>query len=132
MLWNEKFAFGIEKIDQQHKNLFDLVERAQDLVGDAKEGLDCYDDIVAVLNELASYTVYHFDYEETELKNIHYSDYDAHLEEHTKFIEKVTAFLETDIDEDHIGVIIEVLNFLLSWISDHVLLTDTKYVGLLK
>jgi len=132
MLWNERFAFGIDEIDQQHKVLFDLIERTQGLIVDAEEGIDCYDEIIEVLNELADYTVYHFNYEEDILGKKGYQGLEAHAAEHERFVEKVKEFLATDIDEDHIGVIEEVVSFLLTWVSEHVLTTDTAYISILK
>ena len=61
--WTEELSVGVPSIDEQHKvlirllnELFDATqaERGQTLLG-------------KVLNELADYTVYHFQYEEFSL-----------------------------------------------------------------
>lgn len=36
------------------------MERTNELIGEAIEGIDCYDEIDTVLRELESYTIYHF------------------------------------------------------------------------
>lgn len=127
MLWNDRFSLGIKTIDEQHKKLFDLIERTQELIQDAEDGIDCYDEIVSVLNQLADYTVYHFEYEEKEMKQVGFEGLDLHIEQHQAFVEKVNEFLATDIDENHLAVIVEVVSFLLGWVSEHILVTDALY-----
>ena len=65
--WKERYKLGIEEIDRQHKNLFDIGARVYDLAV-LKDSYDHYDEIMSVLNELLDYTKYHFTYEEDLIK----------------------------------------------------------------
>jgi hemerythrin len=132
MLWQEKFAFGITIIDEQHKELFRLIEVTRDLIKEASEGIDCYDEIKTVLRELESYTIYHFEEEEELLEKINYAYIDAHKEEHSAFVAKVHETLDSDLDYHQEGVLIEIYDFLIKWISNHVLSTDSAYVSEMK
>ncbi|PKM53302.1 MAG: hypothetical protein CVV00_12985 [Firmicutes bacterium HGW-Firmicutes-5] len=38
MLWQDKFSLGIPVIDEQHKQLVDLVEEVKGLIHDAEDG----------------------------------------------------------------------------------------------
>lgn len=131
MLWNDRFSLGIEAIDEQHKKLIDMIEETQGLIRDAEDGIDCYDEIVDILNALADYTVYHFEYEEQEMQKAGFEGLDIHVEQHEAFVDKVNEFIATDIDEDHLIMIEEVVSFLLGWVSEHILVTDALYMGVL-
>lgn len=132
MLWSKRFAFGIDVIDEQHKQLFDLVGVAQNLIKDAKDGVDCYDEISTVLNELEGYTVEHFNYEESLMKNKEYEHFFVHKKEHDDFITKVQSVLEVDYDESQLETLKEVSEFLLTWISEHILISDAQYLTVLR
>jgi hemerythrin len=132
MIWNAKFLLGVDTIDAQHKKLIDMIEETNDLIVDAKDGLDCYDDIKNLLDELQDYTVYHFNYEEELFKKVNYIELENHHLQHTQFVKKLYDFVEADIDEDQIGNLEKIMTFLLDWLSNHILITDKKYVDVLK
>jgi len=132
MLWNERFAFGIAEVDDQHKRLYELIDQINALEEDVKEGIDCYDEVYAVLKELEDYTVYHFEEEEKLLERFGYEDLQAHQKEHDAFVLKVKETLTEDLDLKQEGVIQDLSEFLLEWVSNHILYTDAKYVSVLK
>ena len=49
--WKEEYSLGVEKIDQQHRKLFEIAGRAYELLKDELR-IDKYDEIVAILEEL--------------------------------------------------------------------------------
>lgn len=128
MLWNDKFLLGIEEIDEQHKKLVDLVEHTKDLSIEAKDGVDCYDEIVSVLKELSDYTIYHFNFEEAFMDKVHYEHAIAHKMEHKIFVKKVSNFMSEDLEEDQPEKIEQLTFFLLDWLVKHILDTDSQYV----
>jgi hemerythrin len=132
MLWNDRFAFNITEVDEQHKQLFYLIDQVNTLEKDVKEGIDCYDEVYAVLKELEDYTVYHFEEEEKLLESSGYIDLEAHQKEHDAFVLKVKETLTEDLDLKQEGVIQDLSEFLLEWVSNHILYTDAKYVSVLK
>ncbi len=131
MLWNDRFAFGIPEIDEQHQQLFALIEQVNALERDVKDGIDCYDEVYNVLKELEDYTVYHFEEEEKVLESAGYDDLAAHQKEHDSFVLKVKETLTEDLDLRQEGVIRDLSEFLLEWVSNHILYTDAKYVSVL-
>ena len=131
MLWNERFAFGITEIDDQHKQLFILIDQVNALEKDVKDGIDCYDEVYSVLKELEDYTVYHFEEEEKKLQAVGYEEFEAHKKEHDAFVLKVKETLTEDLDLRQEGVIRDLSEFLLEWVSNHILYTDVKYVSAL-
>ncbi len=132
MLWNEKFAFDIPEIDQQHEKLFGLLDRLDVLAQDIRDGFNCISDIHEVLEELQSYTIYHFEDEERMLHEAEYEFLEEHVREHEAFIDKIQENLESDLDFEQKEVINDLYRFLFNWVSNHILNTDVKYVSVLK
>jgi hemerythrin len=131
MLWQDKFELGIPLIDEQHKTLVGYIETTKELIQDAEDGIDCYDEIARVLGELESYTVEHFKEEEALMKKFNYQNLNQHAMEHANFVAKVHVFLETDIDENQIPVLEEMVVFLLDWLVGHILNSDKKYASIM-
>lgn len=131
MLWQDKFDLGIPLIDEQHKALVGYIEMTKELIKDAEDGIDCYDEIATVLGELESYTVEHFNEEEALMKKYNYQLLNQHAMEHTNFVAKVHEFLESDIDENQLPVIEEMVVFLLDWLVEHILDSDMKYTSVM-
>ena len=59
----EEYKLGVPHIDEQHEKLFEIGERAYQLLID-KFSVDKYDKIIEIIEELSDYTVMHFRYEE--------------------------------------------------------------------
>ncbi|PKM93300.1 MAG: bacteriohemerythrin [Firmicutes bacterium HGW-Firmicutes-1] len=132
MMWNDQFLLGIKEIDEQHKKLVGLVEQTKDLVYEAEDGVDCYDDLVIVLKELVDYTIYHFNFEENLMESVNYEGLIGHKMEHKIFVKKISQFMSDDLDENQLEKIEQITFFLLDWITKHILGTDSKYVHLLR
>lgn len=124
--WKERYKLGIEEIDRQHKNLFDIGARVYDLAV-LKDSYDHYDEIISVLNELLDYTRYHFTYEEELIKKHGYDGLEEQQKGHEFYVEKIKSIASKDIDSDQYKTIIELVDFLSEWISSHILLMDRKY-----
>lgn len=126
--WNEKYNLGIEMIDEQHKKLFEIAERAYDLlVNDFRT--DKYDEIVNILGELKDYTVFHFNSEEEYMKSIGYKKFLSHKVYHEDFINNInnTDLSKIDVNQDE--YIMEILNFIAKWIDEHILEQDKQIVS---
>lgn len=121
--WKQDYSIGIPHIDQQHQRLFDLANQAYALL---KDDLlhDKYDAIVAIINELKEYTVYHFKSEEDYMLSIGYKRFLSQKAEHTDFIAKMDAVNLDAVDADQDKYLLETLDFVCAWISDHILLRD--------
>jgi len=62
--WDAKYETGIKTIDDQHKELLRIIGNLSDLLTNAQNGDDIYDEMVSIISALTTYTVYHFKYEE--------------------------------------------------------------------
>ncbi|MHB8065963.1 MAG: bacteriohemerythrin [Ruminiclostridium sp.] len=124
--WKDDYLLGIEKIDEQHKRLFEIASEIYALM---KNQLvtDKYDGIVKLISELKDYTIFHFTYEEEYMKSIGYRKYFTHKVEHEDFVEKINNVDMDKIDQDHEQYLLELMNFVVDWIAKHILETDKAY-----
>lgn len=124
--WKDEFNVEIEKIDEQHQELFRLGTELYGLVS-SKDGIDRYDEIMKVIMNLSEYTVYHFQYEEKLMKENGYTEFDRHKNQHDEFIRKIKSISSDDIDMKQKKVTMDLIVFIANWIEKHILGMDMKY-----
>ncbi|MDD2852222.1 MAG: bacteriohemerythrin [Desulfuromonadaceae bacterium] len=120
--WDEGFDLGISEFDEHHRHLLLLVNMTYDGFTHGAS----HDEIGAVLNELARYTEYHFTAEEHWMEMIQYPRLAEHKEEHRLFSQRVENFHNEFLD-GNAALPLNVLQFLTSWLIDHILKSDTAY-----
>ncbi|MFA4824920.1 MAG: bacteriohemerythrin [Methanoregula sp.] len=127
MEWTDELSVNVKEIDDQHKKLIALINKLHDAMraGQGKHVLE------ETLQELAAYTVYHFQTEEKYMQQFKYPGYLKHKAEHTAFVKKVTDF-QKDFASNRLGVTIELMNFLKDWVNKHIRETDKQYSDLFK
>lgn len=125
--WREEFSIGVKEIDEQHMKLFEIANRAYELLKDEWRD-DKYDGIVRILDELKEYTVYHFKFEEFYQMNIGYPKFLSHKIMHDDFIEKINNIDLDRVDENQGQYLLEILDFVVKWIQEHILGQDKKFV----
>ncbi|MEI6387105.1 MAG: bacteriohemerythrin [Spirochaetota bacterium] len=125
--WNDSLSVGLGEIDGQHKILIDLVNKLHEAmkIGQAKESL------VHIFKELIDYTGNHFRKEESCMKAFGYPAFAAHKNEHDKLVSKVVN-LEMEFETGSEMIPFEVMDFLKSWLSDHIQGTDKLYCSCFK
>lgn len=125
--WSSKLSIGIDKIDEQHKELVRLVNQLHRAMK-AKAGIH---EASKVLDQLTEYTVYHFAFEEEAFDKYDYEDKEQHKKYHAELVKKVVDF-QSDLKAGKAGLSMDLMNFLTSWLKDHILKTDKAYVASLK
>jgi hemerythrin len=124
--WDERFATGVAHIDEQHRRLFAIANEAYGLLKNDLR-VDKYDDIVAILAELRSYTEYHFKSEEEYMLSVGYKKFLSHKAEHADFIARIAAVDLGKVDDNQDGYLRETLDFIGAWITEHILGRDMLY-----
>jgi len=119
----EKYKTFNLKIDEEHEKLFEIGERAYQLLLD-KYDTDKYDKIVGVIEELKAYTVYHFNAEEEYMMSINYKRLFTQKIDHAFFIKKMDEVDLNKIDENQDEAIMGILTFLNGWLVSHILEKD--------
>lgn len=123
--FTDDYLTGIALIDAEHKELFRIVDKANQLVK-SFDTLSGYDNIIQILNELKEYTKEHFADEEEYMEGIHYDGLSAQKRAHEAFIDKLDNIDLDQIDADPQAYLQELLEFLLGWLINHILYTDKK------
>jgi hemerythrin len=120
--WTPDLSVGMTEIDDQHKQLVGLMNTLHESMkaGQAKQGLE------KTLQELADYTVYHFQTEEKYMQKFRYPGYLGHKMKHDAFVRKVTDF-QKDYQAGKLGLSIDLMNFLKDWVTTHIKETDKQY-----
>ncbi|TNF69364.1 MAG: GGDEF domain-containing protein [Gammaproteobacteria bacterium] len=120
--WNKNFATHITTVDQQHKKLFLLVNKFSNLI--SENNLDIKN-VQKVYQELIDYTKYHFQEEERLMKEtgIDKRHLEHHIKEHQIFTDYI-GNLSIKHDSTHISSLKNLFNFLVNWLSYHVLGID--------
>ncbi|AGF58393.1 bacteriohemerythrin [Clostridium saccharoperbutylacetonicum] len=130
--WKDEYNLNIEEIDKQHRKLMEIGKKAYDIAV-IDDGYDRYDEIMTILDELLEYTKYHFEYEENMLKQYNYEHIHNQEEEHAFYVYKIKQVASReDIDENQRKVVLEIIDFLSKWISEHIMGADKEYAVFLK
>jgi hemerythrin-like metal-binding protein len=127
LAWTPDLNTGISIIDNQHKMLcayINALHRAMTRNTLADAGPN-------IIANLKSYTAIHFSTEEGYFSRTGYPETDKHKQTHRMFVEKVTQ-VEQQFAAGKTGVGNDLLEFLKSWLLNHIRVTDHQYVPYIK
>jgi hemerythrin len=127
VVWNTRHNTGIQLIDEQHQELFRLVECLRiKLMGEAERG-----EIETLLEGLVASTGHHFATEETFMAQFGYPDFDAHVSEHASMLASLKGLL-AEFKENHRDMIQMLPVFMEGWLKHHLSDGDFGFVSFLK
>ena len=121
--WSTELSVGIESIDQQHKELMNIINR----LDEAMHNDDSIEVLRKTFTDLTHYTQKHFAYEE-KLFNLH--DYEDGIEHKRQHDELIVQLIELKEKFDHYQkekLTEQVMAFLKNWLTYHILETDKAY-----
>lgn len=116
---------GIDQIDDEHKYLFELLNKAQNLIATDYRS-DYYQQVKDMIAELDDYAEQHFAHEEAYMEQLRDPELILQRSQHAFFREKVLMFDLTNIDEvaEQRQVLSELVSFLAKWLYRHILSSD--------
>ena len=119
MVWKDAYSVGNEVLDNQHKQLIELIN---------KLGSDA--DLAEVLEGLRRYGETHFQTEEGLLAAAGYPD----LAEHQKFHDAFRAWLDGVMEAyqpsgDDVAVRRDIHHYLCVWLANHLLVQDQAFAS---
>jgi hemerythrin-like metal-binding protein len=120
--WDDNFNTGLPNVDEQHQKLVQLLNL---LASQVAFKLDT-PGLSEIFDELAEYTVYHFETEEV-IWHAYLPGDDAerrHLETHKRFVQTVRRLKKELTEKPVEQVADEALSFLARWLASHILETD--------
>ncbi len=121
--WTPEYSVGFPILDQQHIALIAIINQlhAAMLRGRRKEEME------RIFHELILYTESHFQSEEGLMRQAVYPRLVAHHMQHVEFVQKVRD-LHSQMLADKFTASMDLLLFLKSWLSEHILVSDQQYV----
>lgn len=125
--WKTKYDLGIDIIDAEHKKLMQIINN----LNDSMINKDARENILSVLDDLVSYTELHFKREEEYFDEFLYVNRNQHKRQHKALIKQIVDF-RAKADQNTIGMPIEVMSFLKTWLTGHIMSEDKKYIPELK
>ena len=123
--FTDKYLTGIDLIDKEHRQLFLIIGEANELIHDELL-FDKYDKIVDIINNLREYTEFHFADEEVYMETLQYPDLPQQKKAHQSFVDKLNEIDLDEVDEKQQEYLNNLISFLLSWLTMHILKMDKK------
>jgi len=125
-VWSNKLETGIEVQDKQHRKLIEIINI---IGGMCAMGSDTAQ-IKPVLDELVSYTVYHFDTEEKMMRQYAVSaeHQTNHLKAHEAFRQQVSlavGIIQTS-PQNTMNLLAQLLDYLARWLLQHIMVVDLR------
>jgi hemerythrin len=121
--WKDEYSIGVDSVDAQHKELFEIANRSYDLLRNQLI-TDKYEKIIEIIDELKNYTVYHFQSEEDYMQKIGYKKFLSQKVAHNDFLEKMENIDVEQIDDGQNEYLIGILDFVSEWLIEHILKED--------
>jgi len=127
MPWGPKLQLGISEIDMQHKRLVEMINDLHRAMKD-REGVEA---LSRIMKGLLEYTGEHFTFEEGLQKQASYPDLDKHIDVHKNLVAQVQDYYQK-VSAGDMLVSKDLMAFLKDWLTNHILVTDKKYVPYMK
>ncbi len=125
--WTEDLETSIPAIDREHKKLVGLINELYEAMREGKGN----EMLGSIIGNLSRYTVTHFKNEEKIFEKFGYPQADNHIRLHQLFVKKVADF-EEKFNSNKLSLTLEVLDFLKTWLADHIKGADQSYAKYLK
>ena len=125
IVWNDEYLLGDEYIDQQHKQLFEIAQKAK-VIHKIKENEEKKIKLRKIMTELYQYINYHFECEEKLMKKINYPLTSEHLKLHKKMKDQINFINFNLITMDISQAEKKLYNFIQKIFVDHIINEDTK------
>ena len=125
--WNDKYSVNISLIDEQHKKLFELINKAN--IAEALNNNT--KDVVAILDQMTEYALKHFETEEHYMKEFNFPGLESHRNEHIDFTNTITDYKNRAVGGD-CQIISEIYEYLWKWVFTHIQASDKEYIDCFK
>lgn len=128
-LWDSSLETGHEKIDNQHRQ---LVETLNKIIDASRQGKGS-EEIFKTLDFLTGYTIMHFTTEEKLQEHYGYPDYLTHKKYHDEFkktvVELTTRLVKEGPTEEMIGIVTTTIG---NWLLNHIKGDDFRMAAFIK
>ncbi|MDD2736347.1 MAG: bacteriohemerythrin [Desulfuromonadaceae bacterium] len=124
-VWKPEYSVHVADLDSDHQKLFSILNSVYENVMSSRE-VDC---VLPKIDQLSTYTNYHFSKEELYMREKGYSGIEDHIAKHREFTRSIEA-LRNGYHNNDLEVSKELIIVLGEWLLRHVLKEDRKYAEL--
>jgi hemerythrin len=122
--WKAEYSIGIDKIDNQHKELMELIKNLLKIcMVDSKTKFESFNKLASVAMEKFRD---HFASEEALMLETNYPKYAEHKKRHDKLLEDVKEMMKKIPDKSHDSKLMNVVIFMREWFVETVHGTDKE------
>jgi len=125
--WDDSYSVGYKKLDDQHKNLFRLINELNDLSLKRKT-INSFEDL---MNQIVEYTTFHFFAEEEVMRRHGFPDMEKHKLEHDEMRRQMREYHSRCVAEDF-QCVNDVLEVMIDWLHTHLGRSDAQYAEYFK
>jgi len=119
--WDDSLLVGVKAIDDQHRQLFDIMEKVRTLMPTDSDGPD----VGSLLKAMVTLTHAHFRDEEQLMDEIRFPDRERHRRLHRDISAHIVAMLEKLKAGEDFGAD-DLLEFIEKWQVEHVQAEDAR------
>jgi hemerythrin len=113
--WQDEFEIGIEPVDDDHKELVDLINAIHEELIGAKAS----DRLQRFFHQLHTAISEHFALEERIMGGLGYDDVDAHKTDHEQLLNEIQGIMERQARGGYAGSETDLAHRLRAWFMDH-------------
>lgn len=117
--WSDQYLIGNSTIDDEHKELFRLINDFHTHWVEARQPQD----IAVVLNRLVQYAQLHFQHEEVIMETAGYPRLAEHQQIHEAMIDTIFRLHQSYMDHS-LHLEMETMKFVKAWMVEHILEND--------
>lgn len=122
--WEPRYSVHIEEFDRHHQELLGLLRKLHQSMLDGQGKII----VGSILDELKTYTKYHFEAEEEKMKLHGYPKTEEHINQHVQLIKQLDDLIE-DYKASKRAITSDTYRFLNKWLTSHILHADKEYTG---
>ncbi|HKK59858.1 MAG TPA: bacteriohemerythrin [Salinivirga sp.] len=125
--WEPRYSVHIDEFDEHHQQLLALLRKLHQsmLDGQGKQVVG------SILDDLKSYTQYHFRAEEEKMELHGYPKIAEHKNQHKKLIDQLEDLIK-DYKADKRQITTDTYRFLNNWLTNHIMSADKQYTAFFK
>lgn len=132
LFWTQELATGERSIDLQHQDLIDMINDLGRALADKAAPAA----LRGILQRLNQYVLFHFAHEEALMRShrVAVAHMEQHMDSHADFASKVTNGMQVldDNAADSLQRCQGLLNYLVAWLTEHIMRTDKELALLLR
>ena len=119
--FNDDLKLSYEPLNKQHIRWIELLNKLYTVIVNNESD----EKIKDIFKELVDYTIWHFNFENKMMNKYNFNEEKSHLDKHEDILDKLNSIIYKMEDNEFVPKV-NLLEFLKSWLVDHILKTDVK------